>query len=70
MTNQTYFTYFVSNNKTRIASIWQTELPRAEAIQKLNFQEYDAFITCDDVIHAQELMEKGNYKFTNITDFY
>lgn len=62
-------TYFIANNKTRIATIWQTDKNRQEAIDTLNFNDYDIVMTCDNIEHAQELLQKGAYQLTHTGDF-
>lgn len=62
-------TFFIANNKTRIAAIYETEKTRQEIIDTLNINDYDIFISCEDTQHALELRKKGDYQLTHISDF-
>lgn len=62
-------TFFIANNKTRIATIYETDKQRQEVIQSLNFNDYDIVISCEDTQHALELRKKGDYQLTHISDF-
>lgn len=62
-------TFFIANNKTRIASIYETDKSRQDVIDTLNFNDYDIIITCDNTQHALELRTKGDYQLTHISDF-
>jgi len=63
-------TYFIANNKTRVGAIYQTDKTRAEVLDALKFDEYDICMTCENLEHALELRNKGDYQLTQIEDFF